>query len=111
MREREILNLFNDIAIFNQYLYMKEGNYVEYNNGITTLRIKMNENCDYLAINMAFPNLKPLLFTSEMSINFINTIIEDLKRKKTEMKNTRFKNRWEEIKEITRGNMWLNNIK
>lgn len=111
MREKETLSLFNDIAIFNQYLYMNEENYIEYDNGITTLKIRMNENCDYIAVNMAFPNLKPLLYSSDMTINFIRHIIETLKEKEPQIKNATFKNRWEEITEITRSNLWLNKIK
>ena len=111
MREKETLSLFNDIAIFNQYLYMNEENYIEYDNGITSLEIRMNENCDYIAVNMAFPNLKPLLYSSDMTINFIRHIIETLKEKEPQIKNATFKNTWEEITEITRSNLWLNKIK
>ena len=80
MRSKDILKEFEDITIFNQYLYMNEDNYIDYFNGITTLRIKMNEDCEYLAINLAFPNLKPLKYSNDMTINFIKHIIENLKR-------------------------------
>lgn len=111
MRSKDILKEFEDITILNQYLYMNEDNYVDYFNGITTLRIKMNEDCEYLAINLAFPNLKPLKISSDMSINFIKYIIENLKEQEPILKNTRFQNRWEEIKDTTLANLSLNLMK
>lgn len=111
MRSKDILKEFEDITILNQYLYMNEDNYIDYFNGITTLRIKMNEDCEYLAINLAFPNLKPLKISSDMSINFIKYIIENLKEQEPILKNTRFQNRWEEIKDTTLANLSLNLLK
>lgn len=111
MRSKDILKEFEDITIFNQYLYMNEENYIDYFNGITTLRIKMNEDCEYLAINLAFPNLKPLKCSNDMTINFIRHIIENLKRQEPILKNTRFQNRWEEIKDTTLANLFLNLLK
>lgn len=111
MRSKDILKEFENITILNQYLYMNEDNYVDYFNGITTLRIKMNEDCEYLAINLAFPNLKPLKCSSDMSINFIKNIIENLKKQEPILKNTRFQNRWEEIKDTTLANLSLNLMK
>jgi len=100
MRSKDILKEFEDITILNQYLYMNEDNYVDYFNGITTLRIKMNEDCEYLAINLAFPNLKPLKCSNDMTINFIRNIIENFKKQEPILKNTRFQNRWEEISTV-----------
>ena len=111
MRSKDILKEFEDITILNQYLYMNEDNYVDYFNGITTLRIKMNEDCEYLAINLVFPNLKPLKCSNDMTINFIRNIIENLKKQEPILKNTRFQNRWEEIKDTTLANLSLNLMK
>lgn len=111
MRSKDILKEFEDVTILNQYLYMNEDNYIDYFNGITTLRIKINEDCEYLAINLAFPNLKPLKCSNDMTINFIRNIIENLKKQEPILKNTRFKNRWEEIKDTTLANLSLNLLK
>lgn len=111
MRSKDILKEFEDITILNQYLYMNEDNYIDYFNGITTLRIKINEDCEYLAINLAFPNLKPLKCSNDMTVNFIRNIIENLKKQEPILKNTRFKNRWEEIKDTTLANLSLNLLK
>lgn len=111
MRSKDILKEFEDVTILNQYLYMNEDNYIDYFNGITTLRIKMNEDCEYLAINLAFPNLKPLKCSNDMTVNFIRNIIENLKKQEPILKNTRFKNKWEEIKDTTLANLSLNLLK
>ena len=111
MRNKDILQEFEDVTLLNQFLYMNEDNYVDYFNGITTLRIKMNEDCEYLAINLAFPNLKPLKCSNDMTINFIRNIIENLKKQEPILKNTRFQNRWEEIKDTTLANLSLNLLK
>lgn len=111
MRSKDILKEFEDVTILNQYLYMNEDNYIDYFNGITTLRIKMNEDCEYLAINLAFPNLKPLKCSNDMTVNFIRNIIENLKQQEPILKNTRFQNRWEEIKDTTLANLSLNLLK
>lgn len=111
MRSKDILKEFEDVTILNQYLYMNEDNYIDYFNGITTLRIKINEDCEYLAINLAFPNLKPLKCSNDMTVNFIRNIIENLKQQEPILKNTRFQNRWEEIKDTTLANLSLNLLK
>ena len=46
-----------------------------------------------------------------MTINFIRYIIENLKRQEPILKNTRFQNRWEEIKDTTLANLSLNLLK
>lgn len=104
MRDKNLsLKLFKNIAILNQFLY-EEGNSIEYNNGITTLEITMDENFEYRVFNPNFPETKPTIFSSEMTIPVIENIIEDLKSQKPKMKNSLFKNRWEEIFIITTAN-------
>lgn len=46
-----------------------------------------------------------------MTINFIRNIIENLKQQEPILKNTRFQNRWEEIKDTTLANLSLNLLK
>lgn len=89
---------------------MDKNNYIDYNNGITILRITLNDDYEYQVVNLNFPNLKPTNFSQEMSIPFIESVIDDLKEQKPEMKNTMFKNRWEEISTITKANMTLKKI-
>ena len=110
MKNIKEFEIFDNIAILNKFLYMDKNNYIDYNNGITTLRITMNNNYEYQVVNLNFPNLKPTNFSQEMSIPVIESIIEDLKEQKPEMKNTMFKNRWEEISTITKANITLKKI-
>ena len=79
MRDKNLsLKLFKNIAILNQFLY-EEGHSIEYNNGITTLKITMDENFEYRVFNPNFPETKPTIFSSEMTIPVIANKIEDLK--------------------------------
>lgn len=45
-----------------------------------------------------------------MNLTTLIGIIENLKEQKPEMKNTMFKNRWEEISTITKANITLKKI-
>lgn len=113
MREKEILQKLKDVATLNQFLYMSEDHFVEYNqdNG-TTLEIKLDENLDYISNYSkscgALSHLVPLRVTSSMNLTTLIGIIENIKKQKPKMENTRFKNRWEEIENIVLDNLALN---
>lgn len=113
MREKEILQKLKDVATLNQFLYMSEDHFVEYNqdNG-TTLEIKLDENLDYISNYSkscgALSHLVPLRVTSSMNLTTLMGIIENIKKQKPKMENTRFKNRWEEIENIVLDNLALN---
>ena len=113
MRDRDTLKLIEDIAKLNQYLYMNEDHFIEYNqdDGIT-LEIRLDENLDYISKYAkscgALSHLVPLRVTSSMTLTTLKGIIENIKKQKPKMENTRFKNRWEEIESITLGNLSLN---
>ena len=70
MRDKNLsLKLFKNIAILNQFLY-EEGHSIEYNNGITTLKITMDENFEYRVFNPNFPETKPTIFLHFQNILF-----------------------------------------
>ena len=110
MRNKDDLKLMEEITILNQFLYMDENNYVEFKNGDFIRLLKMNENLDYIA-SIKNSSLIPLKVNSDMNIRVLGDIIEQLKEQKPFMKNTNFKSRWEEIKNVTMGNLANNFFK
>lgn len=116
MREKEILQELEDVTLLNQFLYMNEDNFIEYNQDDgTTLEIRLNENLDYISNYSkscgALSYLVPLRVTNSMNLSTLIGIIENLKKQEPILKNTRFQNRWEEIKDTTLANLSLNLLK
>lgn len=110
MRNKSDLKLMEEITILNQFLYMDENNYVEFKNGDFIRILKINENLDYIA-SIKNSSLIPLKVNSDMNIRVLGDIVEQLKEQKPLMKNTNFKSRWKEIKNITMGNLANNFFK
>ena len=113
MREKEILQKMKEVTILNQFLYMDKDNFIEYNQDDgTTLEIRIDENLDYISNYAkscgALSHLVPLRVTNSMNLTTLMGIIENIKKQKPKMENTRFKNRWEEIESITLDNLALN---
>ena len=106
MRDKNILKLLDDITILNKYLYMSDEHSIEYNNGLTTLEIKMDSELNLWAVNKRFPEVPPMYFNGEMTLRKTLSVIEFLKTQ--ESKYSQVKNKWEEIKEITKANLALN---
>ena len=59
MRDIKEFEIFDNIAVLNKFLYMDKNNYIDYNNGITILRITLNDDYEYQVVNLNFPNSKP----------------------------------------------------
>ena len=89
---------------------MDENNYVEFKNGDFIRTLKINENLDYIA-SIKNSSLIPLKVNSDMNIRVLRDIVEQLKEQKPLMIKTNFKSRWEEIKNITMGNLANNFFK
>ena len=106
MRDKNTLKLLDDIAMLNKYLYMSDEHSIEYNNGLTTLEIRMDSDLNLWAVNKRFPELPPMYFTDEMTLRKTLSVIEFLKMQESEY--GQVKNKWEEIKEITKANLALN---
>lgn len=107
MRNKDNLKLMEEITILNQFLYMDENNYIEFRNGDFIRVLKINNNLDYIA-SIKNSSLIPLKVNSDMNIRVLGDIIEQLKEQKPFMKDTNFKSSWEEIKEITKANLYMN---
>lgn len=101
MRTKDVLlNDFDRVKILCQYLYMDENNYIDVDNGLTVLRIRMNEHFGFLCKNLRFPDLPEMNYTEEMSIRQIIGISYKLEEMPP-MFNYGHKNRWQEIHEMT----------
>lgn len=113
MRTNDILLYgFEDIKVLMQYLYMSEDNSIIVHNCINwSLKIRMDENCQFKCLNMNFPHLPESNWSDEMTIPLMLDIIEKLKEEPAVEFKERFKNRWEELKEITKINVALNERK
>ena len=109
MRTKDVLfEDFDRVKILCQYLYMDENHYIDVDNGLTTLRIRMTENFGFLFKNLRFPDLPEMSYTEEMTIRQIIGICYRLEEMPPIHGFTVFSNRWQEIREITSSNLGLN---
>ena len=106
MRTKDMLKEIEDVAIFYQYLYMSPDHNIVVNNGLTDLKFEVNDKLQVMKTNMKFPEFgatnEPLDLTNIMGI------IDKLKEMPPNQYPETFKNRWQEIKETTLGNLALN---
>ena len=109
MRDKNVLDKFEDIKILHQYLYMSDEHSVEVVNSIgVPLRIRMDENLHYWCKNLNFPNVPEADWSESMTLGVTLSVIEQLKETPAVEFPKRFKNRWEEIKELTKINVFSN---
>lgn len=113
MRTKDtLLDDFDRVRILLQYLYLSEDHSIEVFNGVTTLRIRMTDNCGFKGLNLSFPDLPEMDYTDMMTVPQMIGITYALeKQPKTMGDGYPFKNRWEEITEITMVQVSLNVVK
>lgn len=109
MRNKSLMFELTDINILLQYLYQNEDHEVRIRNPFTFLRYKMDYNLNILCFNETFPELGwDYVQVSVQDLLAIKRLleesVEDIKSPET------FKNKWEEIKQITLTNGMLNDI-
>ena len=109
MRNKNLMLELTDISILLQYLYQSEDHEVRIRNPFTFLRYKMDYNLNMVCFNETFPELGwgyvQITFQELLAIKrLLEESVEDIKFPET------FKNKWEEIKQMSLDNMWLNNI-
>lgn len=109
MRNKSLMLELTDISILLQYLYQSEDHEVRIRNPFTFLRYKMDYNLNMLCFNETFPELGwdyvQVSFQELLAIKrSLEESVEDIKFPET------FKNKWEEIKQITLTNGMLNDI-
>lgn len=99
MRTKNVLiDDFEDIKIFYQYLYLDPDHRITFSNGLIDLIIRMDDNLNILVKNKKFPDVP------EINIDLLK------EEPAIEYPRSRFENRWEEIKEITTANLSLNKV-
>lgn len=99
MRNKAMLSDIRDIDTLLTYLYMDEKHAIILNNGLTNLKITMDENGDIQAENLSFPGTK-FPFSNDFTIATMLAAIQQQQDLTPEMPNTQFQSRWEEIKTI-----------
>lgn len=107
MRTKEVLfDKFEEIKIFQQYLYMSASNSITIHNSIgVQLRIRIDGDLNYWCKNLNFPNVPEANWTEEMSIRKTLEVIELLKQESPVEFPKVFDNRWTEIKAICIANL------
>lgn len=111
MRTNNVLFGLEEIPILWQYLYMSEDHFITVDNGVAKLEIRMRDNCSFHAKNLNFPDLPDLEYTDMMTIPNMLGIIDQLKNVSAVEFKDCFKDRWEEIRSITLGNLVHNKMK
>lgn len=104
-----LLEGFEDIKTLQQYLYMSEDHHIRITNCLNVpLELRMDEQCQYWCQNLHFPELPETNWSSNMTIETMLDIIYDLQNTPATEFPDRFKNRWEEIKTLTRMTVAVN---
>lgn len=108
VRTKDELFMLGEVSTLLQYLFMSEKHTITFNNGITDLQIRMDENFNILCKNLQFPDIPESNFNEQMTTLYMLGVIQILQNTPpVEFKNA-FANRWEEIKQITLANLALN---
>lgn len=105
-----LLDTFEEVKIFNQYLYLSEDHSITIKNSLgVPLEISMDDNLNYWCQNLNFPDTPKMNYNSMMDLSTIINIISELKEYPPEMYDT-FDSRWDEISHITLANCGLNKM-
>lgn len=108
VRTKDELFMLGEVSTLLQYLFMSEKHTITFNNGLTDLQIRMDENFNILCKNLQFPDIPESNFNEQMTTLYMLGVIQILQNTPpVEFKNS-FANRWEEIKQITLTNLALN---
>ena len=108
MRSKAILFQLDDIPILLQYLYMNEDHHVVINNGLTDMRIRIDDNMDVWGKNLSFPQIPEMRWNEHLCPEGCLDVIYMLQHAPATDFPERFQSRWDEIKEITLANLALN---
>ncbi len=108
MRTKDDLFALEDIATLFQYLYMDGNHTVTFHNGLTDLRIRMDEEYGVHCRNLSFPDLPETDFSEQMTPSYVLGIVDVLKNTAPVEFPDSFANRWEEVRMITKTNLALN---
>lgn len=109
MRSNSIMFELSDVGVLLQWLYQSENHEVRIKNPFTYIRYKMDEQLNIMWFNETFPELgwsyAEISFQELLAIKrSLEENIQDVDFPET------FKNKWEEIKSITKHNLLLNKV-
>lgn len=79
MRDRETFKTVGEIAMLLQFLYAHEDNKVKFNNGVTDLEIRMDENLEIMCTDLSYPELGETVFSEAATPAYMVGIIDYLK--------------------------------
>ena len=108
MRTKDELFMLGEVSTLLQYLFMSEKHTITFNNGLTDLQIRMDENFNIWCRNLQFLDIPESDFTEQMTTLYILGIIQILQNTPPGAFKNAFANCWEEIKQITLANLALN---
>lgn len=108
MRTKDELFMLGEVSVLLQYLFMSEKHTITFNNGLTDLKIRMDENFNIRCTNLSFPDIPESDFTEQMTPLYMLGVIQILQNTPPAEFKGSFKNRWEEIRHITLANLALN---
>lgn len=108
MRTKDNLMGFEDVTILCQFLYMNPVHYITVDNGMAKIEVRMDEDFRFMGKNLNFPDLPDFNWTETMNVRNMLSVVSQLKETEPEVFKESFKNRWDEIKNITLHNMALN---
>ena len=78
MRTKDELFMLGEISTLLQYLFMSESHTITFNNGLTNLKIRMDENFNILCQNLSFPDIPESNFTEQMTPLYMLGVIQIL---------------------------------
>ena len=78
MRTKDELFLLGEVSTLLQYLFMSEKHTITFSNGLTNLKIRMNENFNILCQNLSFPDIPECDFTEQMTPLYMLGVIQIL---------------------------------
>lgn len=108
MRTKDELFLLGEVSTLLQYLFLSKDHTITFNNGLADLKIRMDENFNVWCLNLNFPDVPESNFTEQMTPPYMLGIIQILQNTPPVEFPKSFKNRWEEISQITLINLSLN---
>ena len=109
MRDKETLvKDLQRVKTLYQYLYMSEDHFIDVDNGVTILHIRMTDNLGFKCKNLNFPDLPEMDYTDMMTLPQTIGITYLLEKQPSTKRWNMFKSKWEEIESITLTDLFLN---